>query len=312
MTTPNKNKYMDDKFYVDDGTIKKKKFTMKSNFSKNSLNKILSHEEPEFPGYYFLIYLNKANVKKPYDSKFILTNYYYSTAAKYEERGFWRIFLICLFAKESIAHTFFFKSYLEPQSLRICLFIFAYSCDFAFNAVFYSVEKISDRYNYTGNNLYIYSLVNNLTISLFSTFACFFLKLILKYLTNSKKKIEKLFRDEEKHIRLIKGNSISRKRIAKLSAKLNNILDCLNYKIIIFIVVEFSLMIFFTYYVGCFCAVYSETQMSWLSDSFLSFFFTNLFECLLSFFLAALYNSALRYKIEILYNISLFIYDLGR
>ena len=310
LTTPNKNQFINDKIFAKD-EIKNKKMSIKDNLIKNDLNKILSHEEPKFPGYYFLINLNPSNVRKPYESKFILTNYYYSTAIKYEDRGFWRIFLICLFAKESLIHTFFFRSFLEPQPLRICLFIFAYSCDFAFNAVFYSVDKISDRYNYTGSNLYLYSLINNMTISLFSTLTCFVLKLILKYLTNSKRKIERLFREEEKHIRMKKSMDINRKRMDKLSEKLNNILDNLSIKIIIFIIIEFALMIFFTYYVGCFCAVYSETQTSWLSDSFMSFIMTNLFETLLAFFLGAIYNAAIRYKIEFLYNISIFVYDLG-
>ena len=48
----------------------------------------------------------------------------------------------------------------------------------------------------------------------------------------------------------------------------------LKIKIAIFIVMEFLLMIFFWYYVSLFCAVYKETQESWLIDSLLSLLFS--------------------------------------
>ena len=47
----------------------------------------------------------------------------------------------------SILYTFFFKSDLELLSLRICLFIFSFSCDFAFNALFYFNDKISKTFD---------------------------------------------------------------------------------------------------------------------------------------------------------------------
>ena len=110
---------------------------------------------------------------------------YFKEAIKYDLRGFFQILLIYLLFKQNILHTFFFKSDLELLSLRICLFIFSFSCDFAFNALFYFNDKISDRYHYKGDNLYLYSFINNITITIFSTLGSFILKISLKYLTNS-------------------------------------------------------------------------------------------------------------------------------
>ena len=226
-------------------------------------------------------------------------------------RDFWRICYICLLHRLSILHTFFYKSLLEPQSLRICLFIFHYTCDFFLNAFFYLDNKISDRYHYSGDSLYLYSLVNNLVISVCSTLTSLILRLSLKYLINSKKKIENIFREQEQKMRKKKKIEITLKQKNEINKKINDIFRCLHKKIIVFIIIEFSLMIFFTYYITVFCAAYSSTQISWLSDSFVSFIMSNLVELIITFSISVLYSTSIRSNIKLLYKISIFIYDLG-
>ena len=70
-------------------------------------------------------------------------------------------------------------------------------------------------------------------------------------------------------------------------------------------------MLFFTYYITAFCAVYKETQSSWISDSIVSFIMSNFMDTLLAFWIALLYTVSTTSKIEFLFKISLFIYDLG-
>ena len=70
-------------------------------------------------------------------------------------------------------------------------------------------------------------------------------------------------------------------------------------------------MLFFTYYITAFCAVYKETQGSWFSDSIISFILSNFIDALFSFGIASLYTLSLTNRIEFLYKISLYIYDLG-
>ena len=270
-------------------------------------------EEQNFPGYYNLMLVNANNIKfkKPAESKFILTNYNFKQAIKYEFRGTWQIFFICLLFRQNILHTFFFKTKLELLSLRLCLFIFSFSCEFAFNALFYFNDNISARYNYEGDNLILFSFVNNIIITKCPTLGSFILRLILKYLTNSKKNIEKIFREEENKMRTRQSIIISEKEKEALMQKISKILQKLNYKILIFIILEFCLMLFFTYYVTAFCAVYKSTQTSWILDSFTSFLMTNFLDVLIAFIVAVIYTTSIKYKLESLYNISIFIYDLG-
>ena len=161
--------------------IKTENTSVKNIKSKNKniiQNRIYNNEKGKsFPGYYNLIHVNPyySSNNKPYESKYILDNYEYSSAIKYDNRTFWRIFYICLLSKENILNTFFFKSPLEIQALRLSLFLFNNSCDLAFNSLFYFQENISDKYHYEGNNLYYFTLVNNITITIFSTLSTFVL-----------------------------------------------------------------------------------------------------------------------------------------
>ena len=93
--------------------------------------------EPNFPGFYNLIQIDANNSLKdePPESKYILDNYDYDTALKYEKRSIGRIYYICLLSKANILNTFYFKSNLEIQTIRLSLFIFNYSCDCCLNAL---------------------------------------------------------------------------------------------------------------------------------------------------------------------------------
>ena len=241
--------------------------------------------EPNFPGFYNLIQIDANNSLKdePPDSKYILDNYDYDTALKYEKRSIGRIYYICLLSKTNILNTFYFKSNLEIQTIRLSLFIFNYSFDCCLNALFYLNQKISDKYHYEDNLLYTFTLINNLTITIFSTFLGFLLVLLLGLLTNSKDDIKDIFRKEEIKMRKNKKYKINKKRKKQINNKLISIFKLLKIKITFYIITESILMLFFFYYITAFCRVYQNTQISWLLDCITSFFFSCIYEILYSF-----------------------------
>ena len=278
------------------------------------VKKLLGNEEKEkIPGFYNLIHINANNDShnRPLDSKYILDNYVYETAILYDHRDFWRIYFICILAKENIINTFFFKSPLELQSIRLCLFLFNYSCDFALNAFFYLNENISDRYHYKGENLFFYSIINNLTISLSCAIFSFLLSNLLSYLTNSKDDIVFLFRREEEKMRKNKKYKVSNSIKNKILIKLKIIFKMLKIKIIFFIIAETLILLFFAYYMIVFCEIYKETQMSWLADSGMSFLISIPLELLSSFVMAVFYYISIRFDLKFIYNIVMFFYQQG-
>ena len=282
---------------------------------KKSVNqKNVNIDQKNYKDYCIIIKMDANNSQKrkeQYESKYILDNYEYNEAVKYETRSFWRIFLICLFYKESFLNSFLFKSPLLLKSLRISLLIFHISCDFSLNALFYFNNKISDRYNYDGETLLLYSFINNMVITICSTLVSFVLQVLFRYLIDSKREIRNVFKKEENNMKNNKKYVLNNKDKYRINQEIKNIFKKLKIKILVFILLEFLMMVFFYYFVSAFCYVYNGTQYSWLYDSFTSLLFSILIKVLICFFLSSLYVTSIKYHIEILYKIGMFIYELG-
>ena len=206
-----------------------------------------------------------------YESKYFLDNFEYEDAILFDKRSFWRIYIICLYAKENILSTFFLNSPLELKSIRLILFIFNYSADFALNTIFYFNNKISDKYYYKGNNLFWFNFLNNLTISFVSFIISFVIVVILQNFTNSKDNVEEIFRKEEKKMKYNKNYKVNKEIKIKILEDIFHINKYLKCKLIFFLIIEFLIMIYFYYFVTAFCEVYKETQISWIIDCFISF-----------------------------------------
>ena len=129
------------------------------------------------------------------DNIILKYNLYYNIyfdALKYEKRSFCQIFLSMIFLKEKIINTFFFNSPFEIKSLHVCLLLFIYSCNFCLNTLFYFSDKISEKYHYKGNDIYIYTLINNLSIAIMSTLLSSIIVSLLCFLITSKNEIQNI------------------------------------------------------------------------------------------------------------------------
>ena len=222
----------------------------------------------------------------------------------YEKRNFCNIFFIAFILKEKIINTFFFKSPLELQSLRINLLLFIYSNNFALNTLFYFSRKISDKYHYKKNDIFLFTLINNISICLISTLLSTLIILILKYMTNSKKEIEKIFREEEKKLKKNKNYFVSNLKRKKIYSEILKILKFLRKKIIIFFIFELNLSLFFFYFVSTFCEVFKKTQIDWLINCIFSLLMSIAFEILISFIIAIIYIISIKAKNKYIYRLN--------
>ena len=238
------------------------------------------------------------------DIKFFLFDYDYEDAITYENRKFFDIFFIILVLQEKVINTLFFHSPLELQSLRICLLLFIYSCNFSLNTLFYFSDKISDKYHYKDNNLFFFTLVNNISIILISTSISSVIVFILKKLTNSRKNIEIIFKKEEKIMKINNNYFVSKRKKKNIFITIGKILKILKIKIFIFIIIEFSLMLFFYYFTTAFCEVYKKTQKTWLIDCLSSFIISIIIEIVMAFALTVSYTVSIYLKIKSLYFVT--------
>ena len=243
----------------------------------------------------------------PPESNYNLTNYDYDTALKYDKRTFWRVLYIVMLTKDNILNTFILKSPLESQPLRISLLIFAYSCNLALNTLFYFSDNISDKYHYTGNNLFWYTLFNNALISVISTILSLVLGSILKAMTDSKKSIENEFKKEEEKMRKDEKYTVSNERKEVIIKNINSSLSCLKLKMIIFVALDFILLLFFFYFVTSFCEVYQSTQVSWISDAVFSIIISFPIELAISLAITIVYKLSLKNKWKFFYGIAILL-----
>ena len=267
-------------------------------------------EEKEANSAYFLIQIdanNSPDNDKPHDSNYVLNNYEYETAIKYESRSFWRILYIVMISKDNILNTFILRSPLESKPLRICLLLFAYTSDLALNTLFYFSDNISDKYHYTGKYLFWYTLFNNILISVISTILSMILGAILNLMADSKDDLEEEFKEEEKKLREDPNYKVSKERKNEILGKINKSLRKLKIKMTFFVIIDFLILLFFFYFVTAFCEIYSNTQTSWISDAVVSIIISFPIELAIALAITIIYNLSIKYKWKYVYKLAMFL-----
>ena len=256
------------------------------------------------------INLNKKYKKKmiPQDSNKILNNYTYEEALEYDRRPFFKIFIIFLLSKQALVHTFIYKAPLELMSIRILLLIFIISNNIFFNAFFYFNTFISKRYRYS-KGLFFFTFTNTIIIIFLSIIVGFIMQILFTKLSNSNYKIREIFRKEEEKLKSDKNYKVTDERKEEIKKEIEEILKKLKIKNIILFIVEFVVMLFYWYYITAFCHVYTNTQVSWILDSFLTIVIGFIMECLFFMLFAGLYRIAIDNKVNLLYKFVMFLYN---
>ena len=180
----------------------------------------------------------------------------------------------------------------------------------AFNTIFYTNQNISDKYHYEGDNLFLFTIVNNLLQTLISSIVGLVLVNVFQHLIDSRGKFEDIFRNEEKKMRKNKNYKVSKQTKLEILEKIRKLSIKLKCKIFLFIICEFIIMIFFYYFMTAFCEVYPKTQSAWIYDFFTSFFISFAAEILGSGIIAIFYILSIKHKKKFLFNIALFFYNL--
>ena len=245
----------------------------------------------------------------PKDSNQSLHNYTFNEAIKYDRRNIFRLFYIYLLSKQILFRTFLQRSPLELFPLRFSLLIFMLSCDLALNALFYFNDNISKKYQYA-QSLFLFTFSNNITIIIYSTLLSYVLMTFLTKLTNSSNAIRNVFRKEEEKIKRNKNYVVNEDTKRRIFYDVEDILKKFKIKIVILFNIEIILILFFWYFVTAFCHVYSNTQTSWLLDTFLSILSRLIIELIFAFLFGKIYQVAVVSNMETLYKIVFCIYDI--
>ena len=181
-----------------------------------------------------------------------LNNLSYNEALKIDKRTYVQYYLSLLKTKHILIFSFFSLHDYNSRIIKILLFFFSFIIFFAINALFFNDNTIHQIYVDNGS----FNLTYQLPKIIYSSLISFILNIILKTLALSEKNVLKFkaYKDFE-----------------TLDNRSKDLIKFLFYKFILFFVTSFIFLLFFWYYISAFCAVYENTQVHLVKDTFIGF-----------------------------------------
>ena len=189
--------------------------------------------------------LNNLNIEE-------LNNLEYEKAIKVDKRTYLQYYYSLLKKKHLILFTFFPINDYNLMSLKISLFLISFSLYLSINGFFFNDDTMHKIYEDNG----AFDIISQIPKILYSSLISSIINIILKTLSLSEKNILKI--KQEKNI----VNAV------KMSKEIEK---CLRIKFIFFYLLSLILMLFFWYFISCFCAIYNNTQVILFKDTLISF-----------------------------------------
>ena len=176
----------------------------------------------------------------------------YSEALMYDKRSYFQYYLSLIRTKHMFVFAFYPNNDYNSQIIKISLFLFSFVLYYTINALFFTDDTIHEIYESSGKFDFIYQLPQ----ILYSTLISAVINTTIKYFSLSEKNILKI--KEEVNIN-------------NYNIEMPKVIKCLKIKFIIFYILSFIFLLFFWFYLSCFCAVYINTQICLIEDTLLSF-----------------------------------------
>ena len=184
----------------------------------------------------------------------------YEKALEYDKRAYCQYYISLLKQKHLILFTFYAYNDYNSQIIKICLFLFSFALYYTVNALFFNYTTMNRIYVDKGS----YNLLHQLPQIIFSTIISGVISMIIKTLSLTQKNILELKNETD-----------------NINIKVSNLLSCIIMKFILFFILSFLFLIFFWYYLACFCAIYSNTQGHLIKDTLISLFLSMLYPLLI-------------------------------
>ena len=196
------------------------------------------------------IYLDKYKIKELNDQE--LNNLEYEIAIEVDKRTFFQYYFALLQKKQLILFAFCPTNDYNLFVVKISLLLLSFSLYFTINGFFFNDETMNKINEDKGK----YDILFQIPQILYSTVISSIINIILKQLSLSEQQIIT--------IKMEKDYLLAQKKSKKIKT-------CLYLKLYIFFILSFIFMIFFWYFISCFCAVYKNTQIILIKDTLISF-----------------------------------------
>ena len=176
----------------------------------------------------------------------------YLDAIKYDKRAFSQYYCSLVKIKQIFLFTFASNDDYNLFVFKLSLFLMSFSLYMVVDAFFFSMDKMHEIYLKNG----AYDLILQIPQIIYSSLISSVINSILKQLSLYEYDILAIKKINDKEICYRKAKSVK---------------ICLIIKSIIFIFLGLILISLFSYYLSCFCAVYTNTQKILLKDTIISF-----------------------------------------
>ena len=187
--------------------------------------------------------------EKKFDA-FELNQMEYCEAIFYDKRTFLKTYLDILYREHKIIFTFFICNDYNLAYIKYARFIFLFATDMALNVFFFSDESMHKIFLNYGK----YNFIQQIPQIIYTTIISQLIEVFLCYLSLTDKYIYKM-----KNLTTNNKNEVIK------------VIKYMKIKLIIFFVFTFTFFGLYWYIVTAFCAVYENTQITYLKDSLLSF-----------------------------------------
>ena len=231
---------------------------------------------------------NLAVKKDDVYSDYLLNYAPFKYSCNNDKRSFLQIYWSYLKFKQFIIFTFYTPIEGILRSARIVLFILFVAFYMAFTALFFNDNIMRSLYIYKGNTDAAVHVPNIILSSLCSLIA----SLIVRFICLDENKISKI---------AVKSDINEKKNLMREVKK------CHKIKFSIMLVISFILTLICWYYVAAFCAVFKNSQKSYLVNTLVSFIICNLWPAVTSLIPTYMRKKALDKKNETLYKASQYI-----
>ena len=239
-----KTKFYD--MYINEKKNNNQKFTLKKSFPLSSSGLIKVKKKKKLNKK--IKYIN--NVKTFNNQE--LNDLEYDLAIDLDKRTYFQYYCSLLKKRHLILFTFFSSDDYNLLTIKISLFLLTFSLYFTIGGFFFTDETMHNVYINNGS----FKILYQIPLILYSLFITSFINSILKYLSLSENSIIQL--KKENDIDSIMHKAKEQEKILKI-------------KFIIFYICSFIFMLFFWYFISCFCAVYKNTQIILIEDTSMSF-----------------------------------------
>ena len=222
-------------------------------------------------------------------SNYELDNLDYKQALELDKRTYLAYYWSLCKRKQLILFAFWPENDLNIFTMKIATFIACIGFCFGFNGFFYGEKLLHKIYKDKGT----YKFAKHLPYMIYSTIVAGLLSYLVRLLTLSENEMYKMKQNKE--------NKNDSEQKTKKWIKI---------KFIIFFVVTIVLMLFFWYFITCFCGIFTNTQVHWIIDSCITFGFCMVYPFILNLLPGAFRIPALRAKNKdqsLLYKISLYV-----